>query len=238
MFAPAAGNSRDHAPGMTWIVTQSSTVLGILPAELLDSHFRIMQREAGVLIVAANSALAMFENSESTLSLRILDLCEQTLDASEHDEGLLEAIAIRLRELISRLGEDAVGWVTALWLTADRLELWSNGRDDVVVFADERTLVERCSPRMRLGPLVLTSIGTGPHRPEEPIEVLQLGTERLRVVVMHRLSCEMSFIPAVIGWQRTRPNDSAQELAEQTHGWVFDRGQKLGLVAVVDLILG
>lgn len=223
---------------MTWIVTQSNTTLGTLPADRLDSHFRVLQREAGVLIVAANASLQGLEDQESTIAQRILDLCEQTLDAGDHDEGLLDAIATRLRDLISRLGEDAVGWVTALWLTADRLELWSNGRDDVVVFAGERTVVERCAPRMRLGPRVLTSIGTGPHRPEEPIESLQLAADRLRVVVMHRLSCEMSFIPGVIGWQRTRPNDSAQELAEQTHGWVFDRGQKLALVAVVDLILG
>lgn len=223
---------------MTWIVTQSSTMPGILPADLLDSHFRILQREAGVLIVAANASLQGFENRESTTASRILDLCEQTLDAHEHDEGLLEVIATRLRELISRLGDEAAGWITALWLTRDRLELWSNGRDDLVVFAGERTVVERCSPRMRLGPLVLTSIGIGPNRPEEPIEALHVTGDRLRVVVMHDMSSELSVIPGVIGWQRTRPNDSAQELAEQTHGWVFDRGQRLGLVAVVDLVLG
>lgn len=223
---------------MTWIVTQSSTTPGILPADLLDSHFRILQREAGVLIVAANASLQGFENRESTTASRILDLCEQTLDAHEHDEGLLEVIATRLRELISRLGDEAAGWITALWLTRDRLELWSNGRDDLVVFAGERTVVERCSPRMRLGPLVLTSIGIGPNRPEEPIEALHVTGDRLRVVVMHDMSSELSVIPGVIGWQRTRPNDSAQELAEQTHGWVFDRGQRLGLVAVVDLVLG
>lgn len=223
---------------MTWIVAQSSIVLGTLPPERADSHFRLIQREAGVLILAVNGALAMFENRESNLALRILDLCEQTLDAAESSEGLLEAIALRLRELISRLGEDAVGWVTALWLSGDRLELWSNGRDDLVVFAGERAIVQRCSPRLRIGPLVITQIGTGPNRPEQPIESLPLAAERLRVVVMHQMSSELSVLPGVIGWQRSRPDASVEELAEQTHGWMFDRGQKLGFVAAIDLFLG
>ena len=89
---------------MTWIVTQSSTMLGTLAPERAASHFRVIQREAGVLIVAANAVTVMFENSEPTLSLRILDLCEQTLDAHGRSEGVLEAIAVALRELISRLG--------------------------------------------------------------------------------------------------------------------------------------
>jgi hypothetical protein len=51
------------------------------------------------------------------------------------------------------------------------------------------------------------------------------------------MSTEMSFIPAVIGWQRAQPATSARELAERTHGWVFDRGQQLAFVSVVDAIL-
>jgi hypothetical protein len=196
----------------------------------------VIQRESGVLILAVNAALAMIEDRESTLSNRILDLCEQTLDA-EQGEGLLEAIALRLRDLISRLGEDAVGWVTALWLRGDRLELWSNGRDDLLVFADERAIVQRCSPRLREGPRVTTVIGTGPGRPEQPIESLPLTVERVRVVVMHELTNELSVVPGVIGWQHARPDTSVQELAEQTHAWMFDRGLKLDFVAALDLIL-
>ena len=223
---------------MTWIVTQSSTMLGTLAPERAASHFRVIQREAGVLIVAANAVTVMFENSEPTLSLRILDLCEQTLDAHGRSEGVLEAIAVALRELISRLGEDAGGWLSALWLSGDRLELWSNGRDDLAVFAGDRTLVQRCSPRLRLGPLVITQIGTGPHRPEAPIELLPLAAERVRVVLLHRMNSEMSFLPGVIGWQRSRPDASTDELVEQTHGWIFDRGQQVALIAAIDLILG
>lgn len=221
---------------MTWIVTQSSTTPGTISPDRLESHFRVIQREAGVLIVVANATLSGIENYQPTVARQILDLCEWTLDNRQYDVGLLAAIAMQLRGLISRQGEEAVGWVTALWLVGDRLELWSNGRDDVVVFVGERTLLERCSARMRLGPLVHTNVGTGPGHHEEPIESVRIDEPRLRVVVMHRPNSEMSFIPAVIGWQRARPDDSAQELGEQTHGWVFDRGQRLALVGIVDLI--
>ncbi|MFV8750631.1 hypothetical protein ACNOYE_08765 [Nannocystaceae bacterium ST9] len=222
---------------MTWIVTQSSTMLGTLPADRLDSHYRVLQREAGVLILAANASTAMFENYESATSLRILDLCERLLDASVRGEGLLDAIAAGLRELVAAIGEDGAAWLTALWVSGDRLELWSNGRDDLVVFAGERTLVQRCSPRFRIGPIVVTMVGTGPNHAEEPIERLHVGErERLRVVVMHRMSDEMSFIPALMGWQRKRGDAEVRELVEQAHGWVFDRGQKVGLIAGVDLI--
>jgi hypothetical protein len=222
---------------MTWIVTQSSTTLGTLPADRLDSHFRVLQRDAGVLIVAANASTGPFESYESATARRILDVCEQTLDAREHDEDLLEAIAVRLRMLMTPLGYDATCWLTAIWLAGDRLELWSNGRDDLVVFAEGRAIVQHCTPRLRIGPGAATMVGTGSAMSEEPIQQRYVDAERLRVVLLHRMASEMSFLPAVMGWQRARPDTSTQELAERTHGWVFDRGQQLALVAVVDSIL-
>lgn len=229
---------------MTWIVSESSTTLGTLPADRLADHLRVIQREAGVLIIATHVILGPLASSESMLARRLLDRCERSVDELEPGQRLMPTLEAGVRGLVESFGDEGAAFVSAIWLAGDRLELWACGRDDLLVFVGPHALVQRCSPRLVLpGGRGALYGGIGGHGVTscfaEPTELLACGGDRLRVVVLHQMSSEVSLVPALLAWQRARAAEtSATQLAELAHQWVFDRSQRCGFVTVVDLIAG
>lgn len=226
---------------MTWIVSDSSTMLGTLPAERLDAHFRVVQRERGVLIMSVAATIGPFE-SASMLARQLLDLGEVALDELAPDQPLLPAFEASIRARLAALGDDVVAYPSAIWMSAAGLELWTCGRDDLLVFEGPRVLVQRCAPRLvqpaSRGTL-LAGIGADPRLLDEPSERLACAAERLRVVLLHGMSTSVSLVPALLAWQRARGAETgARQLAELAHEWVFDRSSQCGFVAVIDAIAG
>lgn len=227
---------------MTWIVSDSSTMLGTLPAERLDAHHRVVQRERGVLVMSIAATIGPFE-SASMLARQLLDLGELALDELAPDQPLLPGFAARIRARVATLGDDVVAYPSAIWMSAAGLELWTCGRDDLLVFEGARVLAQRCAPRLvqpaTRGTLLAGLGGTATKLLDEPSELLPCRAERVRVVLLQGMSSSVSLVPALLAWQRAHADEtSARQLAELAHEWVFDRSQHCGFVSVIDAIAG
>lgn len=226
---------------MTWIVSDSSTMLGTLPAERLDAHHRVVQREQGVLIMSIAATIGPFE-SASMLARQLLDLGELALDQLEPGQPLLPSFEASIRARLAALGDDVVAYPSAIWMSAAGLELWTCGRDDLLVFAGPRVLAQRCAPRLvqpATRGTLLAGIGADARLLDEPSERLPCTAERVRVVLLQGMSSSVSLAPALIAWQRAHAAEtSARQLAELAHEWVFDRSQQCGFAAVIDAIAG
>jgi hypothetical protein len=217
-------------------------MLGTLPAERLDAHFRVVQRERGVLIMSIAATIGPFE-SASMLARQLLDLGELALDELAPDQPLLPSFAARIRARLATLGDDVVAYPSAIWMSAAGLELWTCGRDDLLVFDGAHVLAQRCAPRLvqpaTRGSLLAGIGGPATRLLDEPSERLPCRAERVRVVLLQGMSSAVSLVPALIAWQRAHADEtSARQLAELAHEWVFDRSQQCGFVAVVDAIAG